>query len=59
MDLSPSSEVNVPLVPQSLLFEPQFQTSKLLFLPKGDRGGVVVENKTVYIVDLYNSLSCT
>jgi hypothetical protein len=51
MDLSPSSEANVSFVPQSLLFEPHFQTSKLLLLPKGHRGGLVVENKTVCIVE--------
>jgi hypothetical protein len=30
---------------------PQFQTSKLLSLRKGDQGGIVVENKMVYIVE--------
>jgi len=35
----------------SLLFELQFQTSELLLLSKGDRGGVVVENKMVCIVE--------
>jgi hypothetical protein len=51
MDHSPSSEANGALVPQSLLFEPQFQTSKLVLLPKWDRGGVMVENKMVCIVE--------
>jgi hypothetical protein len=30
---------------------PQFQTSKLLSLHKGDQGGIVVENKMVCIVE--------
>jgi hypothetical protein len=30
---------------------PQFQTSKLLLLRKGDQGGIVVENKMVCIVE--------
>ena len=51
MDLSPSSKANVSFAPQSLLFELQFQTSKLLLLPIGDRGGVVVENKMVCVVE--------
>ena len=50
-DHSPPSEANVALVPQSLLFEPQFQTFKLLLLPKGDRGVVVVEYKMVCLVE--------
>jgi len=41
MDLSLPSEANVSLIPQSLLFQLQFQTSKLFLLLKGDRGGVV------------------
>ena len=49
--LNPSSAANVSLVPQSLLFEPQFQTSKLLLLPIEDRGGIVAENKTVCIAE--------
>ena len=48
MDLSPTSEANVFLIPQSLLFQPQFQTS---ICPKEIEGGVVVENRMVCIVE--------